>query len=191
MEIQVQVRLHRSIVIIGGLVLALMPAACQSNTDVASQSAESVPTLTDKGSPAAIASASSGNTTGVGGEETSVFDLEVGDCFSASGDPVATVTVIDCEDAHIYEVFAVFDHEADDAQAYPGDDAILEYADSRCQPLFEDYVRTDYQTSIYWITSVTPSEETWDHGDDREIVCTLKLGEAGDETTGSAEGTGE
>ena len=109
----------------------------------------------------------------------------------ASGDPVATVTVIDCEDAHIYEVFAVFDHEADDAQAYPGDDAILEYADSRCQPLFEDYVRTDYQTSIYWITSVTPSEETWDHGDDREIVCTLKLGEAGDETTGSAEGTGE
>ncbi len=191
MEIQVQVRLHRSIVIIGGLVLALMPAACQSNTDVASQSAESVPTLTDKGSPAAIASASSGNTTGVGGEETSVFDLEVGDCFSASGDPVATVTVIDCEDAHIYEVFAVFDHEADDAQAYPGDDAILEYADSRCQPLFEDYVRTDYQTSIYWITSVTPSEETWDNGDDREIVCTLKLGEAGDETTGSAEGTGE
>ncbi len=184
-----QVRLHRSMLVIGGLVLALMPAACQSNTDVASQSAESLPT--EKGSPAATASASSGNTTGVGGEETSVFDLEVGDCFSAGGDPVATVTVIDCEDAHIYEVFAVFDHEADDDQTYPGADAILEYADARCQPLFEDYVRTDYQTSIYWITSVTPSEETWDDGDDREIVCTLKLGEAGDETSGSAEGTGD
>ena len=49
----------------------------------------------------------------------------------------------------------------------------------------------DYQTSIYWITSVTPSADTWDEGDDREIVCALKLGEAGDETTGSAQGTGQ
>ena len=125
------------------------------------------------------------------GEETSVFELETGDCFSADADVVETVTVVDCEDTHTYEVFGVFDHEADDDEPYPGDDAILEYADTRCQPLFEDYVATDYQTSIYWITSVTPSAETWDDSDDREIVCALKLGEEGEETTGSAEGTGE
>ena len=125
------------------------------------------------------------------GEETSVFELETGDCFSADADVVETVTVVHCDDTHTYEVFGVFDHEGDDDEPYPGDDAILEYADTRCQPLFEDYVAADYQTSIYWITSVTPSAETWDDGDDREIVCALKLGEEGDEMTGSAEGTGE
>jgi hypothetical protein len=124
------------------------------------------------------------------GEETSVFDLEVGDCFSATGDQVETVDVVDCEQAHIYEVFAVFDHEAGDDEPYPGDDALLEYADSECQPHFEEYVAADYETSIYWITSVTPSADTWGDGD-REIVCTLKLGEEGEETTGSAEGSGE
>jgi hypothetical protein len=52
-----------------------------------------------------------------------------------------------------------------------------------------DYVAIDYQSSIYWITSVTPSAQTWEDGD-RQIVCALKLGEEGEEMTGSAEGTG-
>jgi hypothetical protein len=38
-------------------------------------------------------------------------------------------------------------------------------------------------------TSVTRSAQTWDDGD-RQIVCALKLGEEGEEMTGSAEGTG-
>jgi len=50
-------------------------------------------------------------------------------------------------------------------------------------------VAIDYQSSIYWITSVTPSAQTWEDGD-RQIVCALKLGEEGEEMTGSAEGTG-
>lgn len=184
-----KLRLHRSFGLIGlGLAVAL--AACQSTTDDSNQSAQALPTRTDAASAAATASATADDNGGVG-TETSAFDLAGGDCFSASGDQIETVTMVDCEDTHIYEVFAVFDHEADDAAAYPGDDAILEYADSGCQPLFEDYVGIDYESSIYWITSVTPSAETWDDGDDREIVCTLKLGEQGDETTGSAEGTGE
>lgn len=181
-----KVRLHRSVRFMG-LVLALLLAACQSTTDDSTPSADVLPTQTDTPSASATASATAdGN-----GEATSVFDLEEGDCFSASGDQVETVTVVDCEEGHNYEAFAVFDHEADADEAFPGGAAILEYADSRCQPLFEEYVAVDYQSSIYWITSVTPSEETWEVGGDREIVCALKLGEAGEETTGSAEGTGE
>jgi len=189
MEIHMKLRLHRPVRLIGlGLVVVL--AACQSTTDDSTQSAGALATQTDTASAVATGSATADDNGSVG-TETSVFDLEEGDCFRASGDQIETVTVVDCDGTHIYEVFAVFDHEADDAAAYPGDDAILEYADSGCQPLFEDYVGIDYESSIYWITSVTPSAETWDGGDDREIVCTLKLGEEGDETTGSAEGTGE
>ena len=55
--------------------------------------------------------------------------------------------------------------------------------------LSRDYVAMDYQSSIYWITSVTRSAQTWEDGD-RQIVCALKLGEEGEEMTGSAEGTG-
>ena len=178
---------HRSIRLLGLVVVVLLLAACQPTTDDSTPSAEALPTQTDVASTSETASATASDD----GEETSVFNLERGDCFSASGDQVATVTVVTCEDTHIYEVFAVFDHQADAGEAYPGDDAILDYADAGCQPLFEDYVAIDYQTSIYWITSVTPSNETWDEGDDREIVCALKLGEEGTETTGSAEGSGE
>lgn len=183
-----KIQLHRSMRVMG-VVVALLLAACQSTTDDSTASPEVLPTPTTTASASATASATADDDDD--GEETSVFELEQGDCFTATGDQVETVTVVGCEDAHIYEVFAVFDHEADEDEAYPGDEAILDYADTQCQPLFEDYVATDYQSSIYWITSVTPSDETWDEGDDREIVCTLKLGEEGEETAGSAEGTGE
>lgn len=156
------------------------PTATASATQVAATASASL-------APTESVAASDG---GSAGEETSVFDLEVGDCFTASGDEVETVTVVDCDESHVYEAFAIFDHEAGDGEPYPGDQELLEYADAACQSPFEDYVGIEYQSSIYWITSVTPSEETWSDGD-REIVCTLKLGEEGQETTGSAEGTGQ
>ena len=49
---------------------------------------------------------------------------------------------------------------------------MLTYADDACRTPFEEFVGTDYQSSIWYITSVTPSEETWAEGD-REIICTL------------------
>lgn len=175
--------------VIGLVVVSLVLAACQSDT----VDPDSPTPLATQGG-AATASASGGGDDGgddEGGEVTSVFDLESGDCFSATGDEVETVTVVDCEQPHLYEVFGVFDHEAGNDDPYPGDEAMLEYADAECQPLFEDFVGSDYESSIYWITSVTPSDETWNEADDREIVCALKLGETATETTGSAEGTAE
>ena len=127
------------------------------------------------------------------GEETSVFDLEVGDCFSAESDQLDTVLVVDCAQPHEYEVFHVFDHPAGADEPYPGDDTLLDFADTECQPPFEDFVGHDYQTSIWYITSVTPSEETWADGD-REIVCTLNQQDDNAEpisVTGSAEGAAE
>jgi len=56
--------------------------------------------------------------------------LAPGDCFSASGEQVEAVTVVDCEQAHIFEVFAIFDHEVGADQPYPGDDELLKYGDT-------------------------------------------------------------
>jgi hypothetical protein len=189
-HVELMTTLRRSGRALAIAVVALGLAACDA-TDDASATATASADAIASASTAPSASGSAAPTQGGSGEETSVFELEEGDCFDASGDQVETVTVVDCASTHVYEVFAIFDHEAGADEPYPGDEELLEYADAECQPHFEDYVAIDYQESIYWITSVTPSAETWEQGDDREIVCALKLGEEGEPTTGSAEGTGE
>jgi hypothetical protein len=174
------------------LVVAVVLGACQTATEDPS------PTATSSGGasigPSAPASASPTGSTGTGaGVETSVFDLEVGDCFSVESDELTTVVVVACEESHEYEAFALLDHEAAAADPYPGDEAMLEYANTACQPPFQAYVGREYETSIWYITSVFPSEETWAAGD-REFVCTLNQQDADSEpiaVDGSAEDSGE
>ena len=87
----------------------------------------------------------------------------------------------------------MLDHEAGEADPYPGDDAMLEYANTACQPPFQEFVGIEYEASIWYIRSVLPSEETWAEGD-RELVCTVHQQDADSEpiaVTGSAEGSGE
>ena len=85
---------------------------------------------------------------------TGSIKCPLGDSFSASGEHVETVTVVDCEQAHIYEVFAIFDHEVGADQPYPGDDELLRYADTSRSST--DYVAIDYRSSIYWSTPGGP-----------------------------------
>jgi hypothetical protein len=168
-------------------------AGCESAPDDATPSAAdlTVPPST-LGSARPSADASVAPTDGGSGQVTSVFDLELGDCFNADSDRVASVVVVDCSRPHGYEVFHVFDHEAGPDAPYPGDQGLLDEADMMCQPPFEEFVGIDYAASIWFITSVTPSAETWAEGD-REVVCTLDQQDQDGvaiEVTGSAEGSG-
>jgi hypothetical protein len=176
----------RSFVRAGLLVVAVVLAGCQEATEDptpsgASPSAARVePSATDFASPTASTA-----------EATSVFDLEVGDCFSVESDELTTVVVVDCEQSHEYEAFALLDHEAGEADPYQGDDALLEYGNTACQSPFQAYVGSEYEASIWYITSVLPSEETWIAGD-REFVCTVYQQDADSEpiaVTGSAQGS--
>jgi hypothetical protein len=172
------------------LILLGRPATSSASPSPSAFATEvSVPTAT----PPTESQAASSAPAAPSGEETSVFELEVGDCFSADRDQLETVTVVDCEASHEYEVFALIDHEAGADDPYPGDAEVLEYADTHCQPPFEAYVGHDYQTSLWYITSLSPSEETWADGD-REIVCTLNQQDDNQEpiaVTGTAEGSAE
>ena len=174
-------------VVIGGL--SLVGQSPGSSVPPASSSAGSTasPSLAEETETAPTP-------TGTGpGAETSVFELEVGDCFSAESDELGSVIVVDCEQPHEYEAFFVFDHETGADGGFPGDRELLEYADAACQPPFEDFVGHDYQTSIWFITPLSPSEATWADGD-REIVCTLNQQDDHREpitVSGSAEGSVE
>jgi hypothetical protein len=109
------------------------------------------------------------------GEDVSDFDLEVGDCFSVGENgEVSEVSVVDCDDEHAYEVFALVDHEGAADDAYPGDEELEEFADNECTgDEFESYVGISYEESIYYATWLTPTERSWDELGDREVVCVL------------------
>ena len=181
-------------------IAALAVAACDAGDEsspsapLAAQSASAAPMPSDShrmpssSEPSADPSAAASEAA-EDGEETSVFDLEIGDCFSESGDQTVSVVVVDCEQPHVYEVFALVTVEGGEDDPYPGDEVIGSEADAGCEAPFAEYVGLDYADSQWYVTSLTPTESTWAEGD-REIVCLLNL-EDESEVTGSAEGSGE
>jgi hypothetical protein len=160
-----------------GLVMCLALAACP--TEPTSQTAGVGPV-----EPAARPSSAAGH-----GVETSIFEIEAGDCFTIAGlDEIETVDVVPCDEPHVYEAFAVVEHPAGDDEPYPGEDETLEYSDAACRDEFEGYVGTSYDDSDLVITSVYPSSATWSLGD-RAITCALRA-EDERELTDSARGSG-
>jgi hypothetical protein len=168
--------------------VALVAAACQAGDDSSSAPSDSVESTAPASVGAATSDEPSDAASAGAGEETSVFDLEVGDCFTSESTLLDTVLVVDCEEPHVYEVYDVGDVESTD-DAYPGDAAMGETASAQCQDAFEAYVGIAYEDSQWYVTSIPPSEETWAEGD-REVVCLLHLQDES-EVTGSAEGSGE
>ncbi len=118
---------------------------------------------------------------------TSVFSLEVGDCMKdTSTGEVSAVNTVDCTEPHMAEVYHSFDVSL---PAYDGD-AIDSQSVDQCLGAFEGYVGIDYASSIYDITTLSPTLESWNEADDREVLCLLVPYQSDDPTTGSAKGTG-
>lgn len=102
-------------------------------------------------------------------DDADVFDLRVGDCLDESGDEeVQSVPTVPCADEHDYEVYSSTDVEGDD---YPGQDAVNAQADEYCVMAFDAFVGTAYDESALDYSTFTPTQESWDYNDDREILC--------------------
>ncbi|MDP3984082.1 MAG: septum formation family protein [Acidimicrobiia bacterium] len=113
----------------------------------------------------------SGDTSG-GNGDTSVFALEVGDCFDdpAATDEISTIEVIDCEEPHDNEVSDLPQYPAGEDEPYPGDSVIDDWASETCLASFEAYVGLPYNDSVLVVGTISPRAGTWTNGD-REIVC--------------------
>jgi hypothetical protein len=100
-----------------------------------------------------------------------VFDIEVGDCLNdaAAAEEVSTLPLVTCDQPHDTEVVASVTMDDGD---YPGEDAIVEFADGECIAAFEDYVGFDYETSLYDYNYYLPTADGW-AGGDHEILCTV------------------
>ncbi|MGH9184367.1 MAG: septum formation family protein [Acidimicrobiales bacterium] len=154
------------------LVLLFALAACGDGGGLEAD----IPTTTAAAEEDTITTGGDADTTtteeaeGVEGDLTSVFELEVGDCFDdpASGDSVEEVEVLDCDDPHDNEIFFLFDVDGDE---FPGESGIKNQAQDRCTDEFETYVGTSLDESELDADALlVPTEGSWEQGD-REVVC--------------------
>jgi hypothetical protein len=94
---------------------------------------------------------------------TAVQDLDAGTCFN---DPDASVVYeidpVACAEPHHYEVIGNVTLAGD---VFPGDDAAWEAAMRKCIALFEGYVGTSYEESMWWVDAFTPTADAWEQGD--------------------------
>lgn len=124
--------------------------------------------------------------------EVSIFDLEVGDCMRAAEEISAEVETVDqvpCDTGHELELYSevAFTTETGEAGAFPGDAALVTFADGACAEDFEDYVGVDYRDSALYFTYLLPSARGWDQGPDTTVLCFVTT--TGDELTASVRGT--
>jgi len=112
---------------------------------------------------------------------TSVYDLEVGDCFTADlGALLEFVDVQDCASPHEYEVYAsLLEPDGD----FPGGNALEQDAQDRCTSSFADFVGIRYENSKLTINFLSPTRADWEAGN-RSVLCFLS--EPGEELAGSA-----
>ena len=114
-----------------------------------------------------------------------LFSLETGECFdSAAATEGRTVELdevrsVPCTGAHDGEVFGVATHPAAKDAAYPGDDAMADFAAAECLQQFPAYTGTAYDSSDLQVASVRPDADSWADKDDRAVACVLyRQGEA-------------
>lgn len=124
----------------------------------------------------------------LGLDEKDVFSLQVGTCFnetsgnisSGEDEEISDVPVRDCNKPHDYEVFHLFNLTGDTLPT--GEDFETQVMEN-CVPAFEQYVGKPYEESIYTMSTLSPSTESWE-ASDREVACFL-FDDSGEQLTES------
>ncbi|WP_127126045.1 septum formation family protein [Georgenia sp. SYP-B2076] len=87
--------------------------------------------------------------------------MEVGDCALDLDPGVPTVELVDCGERHQAEAFADVDLGRG---AYPGPDAVVSRAESRCLDAADAAIPADADTSDIRVAVITPDQRAWDQG---------------------------
>jgi len=119
-------------------------------------------------------------------QDADVFSIRIGDCLAPTGEEseLESVPVVPCSQEHESEVYAeviVPDGE------FPGNAAIEEAADAGCMEHFEDFVGIPYADSELMYSYFSPTEQSWEELDDRQVLCLVYGPEAS--STGSFGGS--
>lgn len=105
-------------------------------------------------------------------DDESVFNAEVGECIKELDDlggEISSLPETECTEDHEGEFFALFEHEGDDDDF--DEDRVGEEANEACLDEFEDYMGVEPTETRITFAPITPSEESWKDGNDRETIC--------------------
>lgn len=118
--------------------------------------------------------------------EVGAFSIKLGDCLNgATTGLIESMEGVPCSTPHDVEAYHVFNMPDG---VYPGDAAVSDIAGDACFEAFEPFVGHPYETSIYDISSLSPSLESWNQLGDREVLCLMDNYD-GTKKTGSARNT--
>lgn len=172
------------------------PTSSSEIPDATQQDDEITSPPQDSGSSADSADSSILDPLSIVGEIIRDHDLVDGDCFDRveniiQGRKVVVTSRIECEDAHTYEVFHMFELDVPHPAIYPGNTAMREYALQRCYEHFADFVGEIYELSLYEIGVFTPDRINFEHevARYRTVHCWLYRNDLASMTS-SAKGTG-
>ncbi len=118
--------------------------------------------------------------------DTSVLNLEVGDCLDSAdlvGDSVSDVVTVPCDEPHDAEIFAELELPPGE---YPGLDAVRAEAEDFCLPKLEEFVGVSILESELDVYPLLPTPDSWEADDDRVILC---IAAAPENVTGTLEGS--
>lgn len=105
------------------------------------------------------------------GTVVKAFDLQVGYCFNNPGESeVEQVTVVECTEAHEFEIFHAFQLEDG---PYPGAESLDDLWIQGCLAHFEDFVGSTFDESSLDVRAIFPTMESWNELDDREVLCSV------------------
>jgi hypothetical protein len=118
--------------------------------------------------------------------EVGLLRLKVGDCLGAEviGE-VESVPVVPCSEPHNSEIFHSFYLVGD---VFPGEEATSKLAQEGCVAEFDTFIGVAYAESVWNLSAMHPTEQSWD--DVNEVLCDVFL-VSGEDTVGSARGVAE
>lgn len=120
--------------------------------------------------------------------DLSAFSIQEGDCLDDPSDltgVVQDVAAVPCDQPHGAEVYELFDLPDGD---YPPADEITTAATDGCSAAFEEAYGDEPGAESIEISYLTPTQESWDQADDREVVC-IAISDFDGSGGGAAEGT--
>lgn len=112
-----------------------------------------------------------------------VFSIKLGDCMLETGSGMLTdADILPCSEPHDQEVYHEITMEDGEFS-----DADIDAASEGCiGDAYTAFVGVSYQDSAFDVTTLTPSQESWEQNNDRVIQCII-MDPAG-QTTGSLKG---
>lgn len=99
------------------------------------------------------------------------FVVQIGDCFNVPEEElVMSLEAVPCGDPHDAEAYDSFQQFGTE---YPGEETVSEASAWGCYDRFETFVGQPWDDSEFDFWYLEPTRESWEEGDDREVLCAL------------------